>query len=156
MYKKDGVLRNEDLNFLDDNILKKRIAFIECVERIPCNPCETSCPTGAIKIGKNIIEIPEIDYSKCTGCGLCVAICPGLAIFLLKSNDKYAEITIPIELLTNLNVGDRVKTIDRKGKIIGEGEVLSVRELKVQPKRKLITLKIPKEHINIVRHFKPV
>jgi ferredoxin len=29
-------------------------AVIECIEGIPCNPCETSCPVGAITVGDEI------------------------------------------------------------------------------------------------------
>ena len=29
-------------------------AVIECVQNIPCNPCEAACPYGAITIGDNI------------------------------------------------------------------------------------------------------
>ena len=47
--------------------------IIECPQRIPCNPCATSCPTGAVKRFADINDVPEIDYEKCTGCGLCAA-----------------------------------------------------------------------------------
>ena len=49
---------------------------IECPQRIPCNPCATSCPTGAVKPFVDINDVPEIDYEKCTGCALCVEPCP--------------------------------------------------------------------------------
>ena len=42
---------------------------IECPKRIPCNPCYTSCPTGAVLPFEDINDTPRIDYSKCTGCG---------------------------------------------------------------------------------------
>lgn len=41
-------------------------------------PCATSCPTGAVRPFEDINDNPSSDYSKCTGCGLCVAKCPGL------------------------------------------------------------------------------
>jgi sarcosine oxidase subunit alpha len=62
---------------------KNGLVIIECPQRIPCNPCHTSCPTGAVKAFKDINDQPEIDYEKCTGCARCVAVCPGLACFVV-------------------------------------------------------------------------
>ena len=28
------------------------VACIECLQQIPCNPCEEACPRGAITVGK--------------------------------------------------------------------------------------------------------
>ena len=51
------------------------IAVIECTEQIPCNPCETSCPKGAIKVGNPITNLPTIELEKCVGCGICENVC---------------------------------------------------------------------------------
>ena len=40
---------------------------------IACGKCEKSCPEGAIKVVDNLATI---DYSKCTGCGICASVCP--------------------------------------------------------------------------------
>mgnify|MGYP000787989459 CR=1 FL=1 len=50
-------------------------AVIECPKRIPCTPCYTSCPTGAVLPFEDINDVPRIDYAKCTGCGICRNIC---------------------------------------------------------------------------------
>jgi len=116
MFKNDGILLSSEVPLPSEEKLKKgKLAIIECVENIPCNPCETSCPQNAINIGKNICDLPQIDYSKCTGCSLCLAICPGLAIFAVNkyAMDNKAEITIPYELNTSLHKGMTVNTIDR-------------------------------------------
>ena len=42
-----------------------------------CLACLESCPQGAIRKGKNIIEI---DYTKCEGCEKCVRTCPSGAM----------------------------------------------------------------------------
>ncbi len=36
--------------------------------------CETVCKFDAIHVGED--GLPHVDYSKCTGCGMCVAECP--------------------------------------------------------------------------------
>lgn len=36
--------------------------------------CENSCPFDAIHMTES--GLPEVDYDKCTGCGVCVAQCP--------------------------------------------------------------------------------
>jgi hypothetical protein len=38
-----------------------------------CRVCEKNCAHNAIKVGKD--KIAHIDYSKCVGCGQCVAVC---------------------------------------------------------------------------------
>ena len=40
---------------------------------ITCGKCVKSCPHGAITMVDNL---PRIDYTKCTGCLTCVAVCP--------------------------------------------------------------------------------
>ena len=40
---------------------------------IGCKKCEKTCPNGAITVENNCATI---DFSKCTGCGLCVDVCP--------------------------------------------------------------------------------
>lgn len=60
-----------------ERMKKGPVAVIECVQEIPCNPCENACPFGAIKIGDPITNLPVLDGEKCTGCGTCVAMCPG-------------------------------------------------------------------------------
>ncbi len=48
--------------------------------------CVQSCPFGAISIGKN--GIAEFDSSKCTGCGVCVSVCPQRLIQLYDADAK--------------------------------------------------------------------
>ena len=40
---------------------------------IGCMKCQKTCPSGAIKV---IDNLAVIDYSLCTNCGECVAVCP--------------------------------------------------------------------------------
>ncbi|HHY94753.1 MAG TPA: FAD-dependent oxidoreductase, partial [Firmicutes bacterium] len=55
------------------------VAVIECLQEIPRNPCEAVCPTGAIRIGEYITDLPHLLPERCRGCGNCVPACPGQA-----------------------------------------------------------------------------
>lgn len=44
---------------------------------IACKKCEKTCPYGAITVENNLAKI---DYSKCTGCGMCHDVCPAKCI----------------------------------------------------------------------------
>lgn len=132
-------------------------AVIECPQRIPCNPCATSCPTGAVLPFSDINDNPEIDYAKCTGCGLCVARCPGLACFVIDltySPDK-AVIKLPYELLPVPKQGSAVKCLNRIGEEVCEGEILSVAE-PFKDCTKVVSVIIPKRLVNDVRAIKVV
>lgn len=48
---------------------------------ICCRKCEKNCPSGAITVNN---FVASIDYSKCTGCGLCVDNCPRKIIWSAK------------------------------------------------------------------------
>ncbi len=124
-YLKTGYLSSEELKgFIPDEkiIRKKTVALTECIQEIPCNPCVTSCPVGAISM-KDINDIPRVDFEKCTGCGKCVSICPGLAIFLIGITDNQGEVTLPYEMLPLPQRGSIVNLLNRKGEVIGEGTV---------------------------------
>ena len=65
--KKNGVLTKEVLNQIPGykmdavRAAKGPVVVIECAENIPCNPCETSCPKGAISVGEPITNLPVVD-----------------------------------------------------------------------------------------------
>lgn len=42
-----------------------------------CDRCEKACPKGAVHLENWSVEIDEVD---CTGCGVCVGVCPALAL----------------------------------------------------------------------------
>ncbi|HOK87519.1 MAG TPA: FAD-dependent oxidoreductase [Fervidobacterium sp.] len=127
-------------------------AVIECPQAIPCNPCETSCPTGAINVGKNINSIPYVDYDKCIGCGVCVMKCPGLAIFLLQEKEDYSIVGIPYEFLPIPENGTIVKLFDKDGRYVADGQIDKV-SVNRKEKTHLVFLRVPKGMENIVRHF---
>jgi Fe-S-cluster-containing hydrogenase component 2 len=104
------------------------VVIIECVEDIPCDPCADSCKNGAI-IKESLTAAPSVDYEKCTGCALCVAACPGLAIFVVdNSREDKALVYIPYEMLPAPQKGNTGDALDRAGKRIGTAEVAKVRK----------------------------
>lgn len=107
---------------------KGRVALAECYRNIPCNPCETACPSRAITVGADINNMPTIDFDKCTGCGVCLSRCPGLAIMLVDASagDGTVELSIPHEFLPLPKAGDTVDVLSREGEKLTEGTVTAV------------------------------
>jgi Fe-S-cluster-containing hydrogenase component 2 len=149
-YEKDGILDLKFLKLPSQKQLEKGVAIIECVQKIPCNPCVDSCPTGAISM-KNINDLPVMDYDKCIACRKCVGICPGLAIFVVKCKDDKALITLPYEFLPEPVVGKKVQVLDRAGKIVGSGIVKKVVN---NDKTFVVTIEVNKDLLMIVRNIK--
>ncbi len=132
-------------------------AVIECPKRIPCNPCYTSCPTGAVLPFEDINDTPKIDYAKCTGCGICVSRCPGLACFVIDltyAEDK-AVIKLPYEMLPLPETGQTVKCLGRDGAETAEGEIINVAEPS-KDKTYVVSVVIPKAKIDEIRAIKVV
>lgn len=129
------------------------IAVIECVQEIPCNPCELACAQGAIVVGKPITNLPRFDPEGCTGCGLCLAQCPGLAIFLvhLHYSDEEALVTFPYEYLPRPREGDRVDAVNRAGEVVCQGRVVKVWAARAFDQTLVVSIAIPKAFAHEVR-----
>lgn len=131
---------------------------MECTQNIPCNPCQDCCPKHCIKIGEHITSLPQVDpTSECVNCGMCVATCPGQAIFLLDEDkgDGTAEITLPYEFLPYPSVGDKGKGLSRSGAPICDAEVIKVRTSPAYDRTAVLTIKVPKEFAMKARFFRP-
>lgn len=110
-------------------VKNRYIARINCLQPIPCNPCETSCPFGAIYIGEDITNRPTLDINKCKGCGICVVACPGIAITMAMITDEEKDfVAIPYEYDPLPSVGDKVVVVDTNGEELGEGLVDKLRK----------------------------
>jgi ferredoxin len=133
------------------------ILIIDCKEKIPCNPCESACPKKIINIGSSITNLPELkDSHKCTGCGNCVASCPGQAIFLVnvEYSDNFCSFTFPYEFNKIPDVGQYVKAVDGNGTEICKAKVISVKNNKRNNRTILVTILIPKEKYESVKGIK--
>ena len=132
------------------------VAVIECVQQIPCNPCEKACPFGAITVGEDITCLPKLDLEKCRGCGLCLSKCPGLAIFLVDASQPGNEalVMMPYEYLPLPQVGDAVDGTDREGRFVTKATVKKVDGGAQREGTTIVTLAVPREFMHSVRSFR--
>jgi Fe-S-cluster-containing hydrogenase component 2 len=132
----------------------KAVVMVECFQNIPCDPCAHACPYNAILPFKDINDLPQVDYDKCIGCGLCISSCPGLAIFVIDMgySPKEALIKLPYEMLPLPEKGQVVSGLDREGNKIADVVVQKV--TKTRNKTSIISIIIPKELAIIIRNIK--
>lgn len=159
--RKKGYLTKEELLKSkcypsEERFNKGPVVIIECTEEIPCNPCEAACKFKAIKIGKPITNVPVLDEDLCTGCGMCIAKCPGLAIFVIDKtySDNEGLIMFPYEYLPLPVPGSSVEAVDRAGKVISSGKVIRVLNNKSLDRTPVVTIAVPKEKLDEVRSIK--
>jgi len=122
---------------------------IRCVQEIPCDPCIHICPKDMIKMMEDeIFGLPEIMKDECTGCNLCVAVCPGLAITLVDIRKEGPDglVTVPFELLElKVKVGDEVEAVNMDGEFVTKAKVEKIIKRKAYDRTILVTLKVPKD-----------
>jgi len=134
-FRRRGYITLEELKALglvppEERLRKGPVAILECPEEIPCNICVDACPAKAIEMD-GICGIPRVRWDRCIGCATCVAMCPGLAAFVVdlsRAHEGRAYVYLPHEFLPRPQPGDVVKLLDRSGQIVGEGRVVEVRE----------------------------
>lgn len=159
MFEKTGVATREMVmtKFPPvERINKGPVAVVECYQKIPCNPCQTACPAGAIRIGEDINDIPCRDENRCTGCGVCVAKCPGLSIMIVdgsKSADT-VEFRIPYEFLPLPAAGEKVVGLDRAGQPICSAKVIRVLNPPAFDRTPVVTLEVERKYLYDFRNFR--
>lgn len=159
MLRKTGVPTLEDIKSITppmERLNRGPVAVIECFQEIPCNPCYTKCPRGAIKEMADINERPQIDYEICNGCGICAIACPGLAIFIVDYDysENKSLIKLPYEFLPIPVEGQLVKALNREGSPVGDAKVIRVQTGKNQNKTALIWLEVDRKFAMEVRNFR--
>jgi NADPH-dependent 2,4-dienoyl-CoA reductase/sulfur reductase-like enzyme/Fe-S-cluster-containing hydrogenase component 2/bacterioferritin-associated ferredoxin len=136
----------------------KVFPVIRCVQEIPCDPCIHVCPKEMIRMeGDPIFGLPQVVKDECTGCALCVAACPGLAITMvdLRQEGPDGLVTVPFELLElEVAVGDRVDAVDMDGAFVTKAKVEKIAERKAYDRTLLVTLRVPREKAAQVAGFK--
>jgi NADPH-dependent 2,4-dienoyl-CoA reductase/sulfur reductase-like enzyme/NAD-dependent dihydropyrimidine dehydrogenase PreA subunit len=163
--KEIGIKIDEDINFFEKkaNFMKAKpprpidiektqkqegvFPLFHCNQEIPCNACTSVCPQKQIKTKDDLItQLPYFkDEKECLGCGMCVAVCPGLAITLIdyQKDKKMPSVTFPLELTSEkIECGKKVIVVSNEMEL-GEFEVIHSRFLKDFPKTQLITIKLP-------------
>ncbi len=130
------------------------VVVIECIQDIPCNPCEASCKVDAITVGEDITNLPHIDEEKCIGCLSCIHICPGQAIFVVdESFEDKARVTLPYEFFPLPGKEEIVTALDRSGKKLGDALIVAARKTKRMDQTAVITMEVPKEWAMKARAF---
>jgi Fe-S-cluster-containing hydrogenase component 2 len=140
----------------EERLAKGACAVVECVQEIPCNPCETVCPYGAIRVGQPITNLPRLSGELCRGCGLCLAVCPGQAIFLIDQAFAPGEALVgfPFEHLPLPGVGEEVAATNRAGDVIAEGRVVRILNPEKNDRTPAVFLAVPLEVTDEVRSMK--
>ncbi|MCC3145145.1 FAD-dependent oxidoreductase [Halanaerobium sp. Z-7514] len=157
---KKGYLKAEELKKFPGFIDKKSsevIPIIECTQNIPCDPCQDICPKDCIKVEGDIVTLPELDENfECSACELCVAACPGQALFLVNHNysNNYSSVSFPYEFFPLPELGSRGKALDRAGKVVGEAEIIKVNQAKINDKTAVLTMKVKDAIVDQARFFK--
>jgi Fe-S-cluster-containing hydrogenase component 2 len=132
------------------------VAVLECFQRIPCDPCAASCKRGAIAPFADINDLPVFAPEKCNGCGLCVARCPGLAIFVVDETFSPGEALIKLayEFLPLPERDGAVVALDREGRPTGQARVVRVQRPKSKDDSAVVWVAVPKSLAWVVRSIR--
>ena len=107
-------------------------------------------------MGNDINECPKIDFDLCTGCGVCLTKCPGLAIFIIDETygADTALVKLPFEYLPLPQAGQYAMGLNRAGEELGWFKVVQVIKGSARNLTHTICLEVPKELSMEVRNIR--
>jgi len=151
-YKKADVLKSRPGDVHHEPVLNLNDNYtpiLHCYQEIPCNPCISVCPSGAIKLKDalgSIMDLPYYTGEECTRCSQCIAVCPGLAISVAKKlYGEWAEVVLPHEFIPAFHENEYVTLTDTDGNYVEKGEVMRI-QFNKKYKTYLITFKVTLEN----------
>jgi NADPH-dependent 2,4-dienoyl-CoA reductase/sulfur reductase-like enzyme/Fe-S-cluster-containing hydrogenase component 2/bacterioferritin-associated ferredoxin len=123
--------------------------IFHCYQEVPCNPCTSVCPVGAVKTEDDkITGLPYmVDLDACTGCASCLAVCPGLSVTMVdfREDPSHPFVTLPYEVWREkVEIGQTVPVTDLDGAILGYFPVEKVSSRRKYPGTLLVRLKVHK------------
>ena len=123
--------------------------IFHCYQEVPCNPCTSVCPVGAVKTeGDKITGLPYIvDLELCTGCASCVAVCPGLSVTMIdyRQDRQHPLVTLPYEVWRDqVQVGQKLPVTDIDGAVLGYFAVEKVTARRKYPGTLLVQVRLDK------------
>jgi len=155
--EKEAILKAKPGPLIQKNVPTEEhgvLPVFHCYQEVPCNPCATVCPEGAIRTEEDrITGLPFIiDVDLCKGCMSCVFVCPGLAVTLVdyRKDSAHAVVTLPYEIWRErVEVGQKVPVTNLDGGILGYYPVEKViTNEKKYPGTLLVQVKIEKPVAN--------
>lgn len=154
-----GIPTKEDLQGVmppAQRLAKGPVAMAECFQKIPCNPCSKACVKKAIRVEPDINQTPKVDFDVCNGCGVCLARCPGLAIFVVDMtySETEALVKLPFEFLPVPQEGQLACGLNRAGEELGWFPVVKVISGGKKNMTYTISLAVPKELAMEVRNIR--
>ena len=139
-----GMTLDEDLPEVEEGVFP----IFHCSQEIPCNPCTSVCSKHAIRIeADDVMGLPQFS-GQCDACEKCVSICPGLAMTLVdfRKDREHPVVTVPYEFTKkSIKAGDVVTVLDTEGAVLGNVEVLRVRDPQYADRALLVRVKAPRE-----------
>jgi sarcosine oxidase subunit alpha len=103
---------------------------------------------------ENVTDVPMVDFDKCTGCMACAMVCPGLAVFLLRTENGAGYVTLPYEVLPVPKAGDLAKTFDREGRFLCKSKVVRVLPPERNSGTALVTIEVPEKSLLEARNVR--